>query len=103
MCEKPCSTTRWSTDARSTAACGAAFRDAPDVHRRIRELIVAESRCGELLSFWVGRDGDTVWLDITGAPEARPVIEELFARVWLVRPRRVVRTALVRKGVRGGG
>jgi hypothetical protein len=57
------------------------FRDAPDVHRRIRELIVAESRCCAFLSFAVGRDRDTVWLDITGAPEARSVIEELFARM----------------------
>jgi hypothetical protein len=56
------------------------FRDAPGVEARIRDLIDAESRCCAFLSFAVGRDGDALWLDITGAPEARPVIEQFFAR-----------------------
>jgi hypothetical protein len=55
------------------------FRGAPDVERRIDELIAAESRCCAFLSFAVGHDGDTLWLDITGAPEARPVIDQFFA------------------------
>jgi hypothetical protein len=55
------------------------FRDAPDVERRVRELVAAESRCCAFLSFAVGREDDTLWLDITGAPEARPVIDQFFA------------------------
>jgi hypothetical protein len=56
------------------------FRDAPDVERRLHELVAAESRCCAFLSFAVGRDEDALWLDITGAPEARPVIDQFFAR-----------------------
>jgi hypothetical protein len=55
------------------------FRDAPDVEQRIRELVTAESGCCAFLSFAVGRENDTLWLDITGAPEARPVIDRFFA------------------------
>jgi hypothetical protein len=55
------------------------FRDAPDVERRIHDLIAAESRCCAFLSFATGRDQNALWLDITGAPEARPVIEQFFA------------------------
>jgi predicted ester cyclase len=54
------------------------FRDTPDVEHRIRELVAAESRCCAFLSFVVGREDDALWLDITGAPEARPVIEQFF-------------------------
>jgi hypothetical protein len=56
----------------------ARFRDAPDIERRIHELIAAESRCCAFLSFAVGREPDALWLEITGAPEARPVIEQFF-------------------------
>jgi hypothetical protein len=55
------------------------FRAAPDVERRVHELVEAESRCCAFLSFAVGHDGDSLWLDITGAPEARPVIDQFFA------------------------
>ena len=55
------------------------FRDAPDVERRIRELVAAESSCCGFLSFAVGRDDGQLWLDITGAPEAKPAIERFFA------------------------
>jgi hypothetical protein len=55
------------------------FRDTPDVERRVRELVAAESRCCAFLSFAVGRDDDALWLDITGAPDARPVIDQFFA------------------------
>jgi hypothetical protein len=51
------------------------FRDEPDVERRVRELVDAESRCCAFLTFALGRDGEGLWLDITGTPEARPVIE----------------------------
>jgi hypothetical protein len=55
------------------------FRDAPDVERRIRELVTAESSCCAFLSFAVGRNDGELWLDITGAPEAKPAIEQFFA------------------------
>jgi len=54
------------------------FRDAPDVERRIRELVAAEASCCAFLSFAVGRDEGALWLDITGPPEARLAIEQLF-------------------------
>jgi hypothetical protein len=57
------------------------FRDAPDVERRIHELVAAESSCCAFLSFAVGRDDGHLWLDITGAPEAKPAIEQFFAAV----------------------
>ena len=55
------------------------FRDTPEVERRVRELVAAESRCCAFLSFAVGREDGALWLDITGAPEARPVIDQFFA------------------------
>jgi hypothetical protein len=55
------------------------FHDTSDVERRVRELVAAESRCWALLPFAVGREDDALWLDITGAPEARPVIDQFFA------------------------
>lgn len=55
------------------------FRDAPGVERRVRELVAAESRCCAFLSFAIGRQDDALWLDITGASEARPVIDQFFA------------------------
>jgi hypothetical protein len=55
------------------------FRDGPEVERRIRELVAAETSCCAFLSFAVGREDGEVWLDITGAPEAKPAIEQFFA------------------------
>jgi hypothetical protein len=55
------------------------FAFTPEVERRVRELVAAESRCCAFLSFAVGRERDTLWLEITGAPEARPVIDRFFA------------------------
>jgi hypothetical protein len=55
------------------------FRDAPQIEQRIQDLIAAESRCCAFLSFATGREQDALWLDITGAPEARPLIERFFA------------------------
>ncbi len=55
------------------------LRDSPDIERRTRELIAAESACCAFLDFTLGReDGDLV-LDITGPPNTRPVIEMFFA------------------------
>lgn len=55
------------------------FRDTPDVEDRVRELVAAESSCCGFLSFDLRRSDGELWLEITGAPEARPVIDQLFA------------------------
>jgi hypothetical protein len=55
------------------------FRDAPGVEARLRELVAAESDCCGFLSFAVRRGDGELWLDITGAPEARPAIDQFFA------------------------
>jgi hypothetical protein len=55
------------------------FRDAPDVERRLRELAAAEASCCAFLSLEIDRRDGELWLDVTGAPEARPMIEEMFA------------------------
>ena len=55
------------------------LRDTPEIEARTRELVAAESECCAFLDFDLGRqDGDLV-LDITGAEEARAVIEMFFA------------------------
>ena len=55
------------------------LRDTPDIERRTRRLVAAESACCAFLEFTLGRaDGDLV-LDISGPPDARPVIELFFA------------------------
>ena len=49
------------------------------MERRLRELIAAESSCCSFLSFSLERvDGELV-LDVTGPPDARPVIDLFFA------------------------
>jgi hypothetical protein len=54
------------------------LRDTPDIERRTRELIAAEARCCAFLNFDLRRVEDALVLDITGPPEARPVIEQFF-------------------------
>jgi hypothetical protein len=54
------------------------FRDTPDVERRVRELVAAETNCCAFLSFDVRREHGELWLEITGAPEARPAIDQFF-------------------------
>jgi hypothetical protein len=55
------------------------FRDKPDVEARVRELVAAESSCCGFLSFEVSRRDGELWLEMTGTPEARPVIDRFFA------------------------
>lgn len=55
------------------------FRDTPDVEARVRELVAAESSCCGFLSFDLSRRDGELWLAITGAPEARPAIDQFFA------------------------
>ena len=55
------------------------LRNAPGVEDRLRALAFAEARCCAFLEFRIEPAGDELLLDITGAPEARPVIDEYFA------------------------
>ena len=55
------------------------LRDTPEIERRTRELVAAESKCCAFLDFALAReDGDLV-LDIAGPADARPVIDMFFA------------------------
>jgi len=56
------------------------LRDTPEIERRTRELVAAESRCCAFLDFDLGRAGGDLVLNIAGPEEARPVIEMFFAR-----------------------
>jgi hypothetical protein len=53
--------------------------DRPDIERRTRELVAAESRCCAFLDFQLGRDDGDLVLDISGPEDARPTIEMFFA------------------------
>jgi hypothetical protein len=57
----------------------ATFRADDGIEERIRQLVAAESRCCAFLTFDVDRREGVLSLDITGAPDARPVIDEFFA------------------------
>jgi hypothetical protein len=54
------------------------LRDTPDIERRTRELIAAEANCCAFLTFDLGREDEALVLDVSGPPEARPVIDMLF-------------------------
>ena len=54
------------------------LRDTPDIERRTRELVAAESACCAFLDFDLGRHHGDLVLDISGPDEARPVIELFF-------------------------
>ncbi|MGI8781231.1 MAG: hypothetical protein ACR2L8_13900 [Solirubrobacteraceae bacterium] len=56
------------------------LRDTPDIERRIRELIAAESACCAFLDFELGRERGDLVLEIRGPADARPVIDRFFAR-----------------------
>ena len=55
------------------------LRGTQQIEQRTRELIVAESRCCAFLDFTLDHDGGELVLDISGPPDARPVIEMFFA------------------------
>ena len=55
------------------------LRDTPDIERRTRELVAAESACCAFLDFTLGRENGDLVLDITGPQNARAVIEMFFA------------------------
>ena len=56
------------------------LRDTPDVERRTRELVAAESACCPFLDFDLRRENGALVLDITGPSDARPVIDMFFTR-----------------------
>src|SRR5215207_1350412 len=66
---------RTSTDA----GLRVRLRDTPEVERRTRELVVAESKCCAFLDFKLDREHGALVLDIAGPADARPVIEMFFA------------------------
>ena len=55
------------------------LRDTPDIERRARELIAAESACCPFLDFELSHEDDALVLEISGPADARPVIDMLFA------------------------
>ena len=55
------------------------LRDTPEIERRTRELVAAESQCCAFLDFTLARDDGALVLDITGPEDARPVIDRFFA------------------------
>lgn len=55
------------------------LRDTPEIERRTRALVAAESTCCAFLDFHLGREGGELVLDISGPADARPVIDMFFA------------------------
>jgi hypothetical protein len=55
------------------------LRDTPDIERRTRELVAAESTCCAFLDFDLGRENGDLVLEISGPAAARPVIDLFFA------------------------
>jgi hypothetical protein len=55
------------------------LRHNANIERRTRALVAAESRCCAFLAFDLRRVAGALVLDISGPPEARPVIDLFFA------------------------
>jgi hypothetical protein len=55
------------------------LRDTPEIERRTRELVAAESECCAFLEFELRHDDGDLVLEISGPEDARPVIELFFA------------------------
>jgi hypothetical protein len=54
------------------------FRAHPDIEREIRRLAAAEAECSAFLTSTVTTEPSVLLLDITGSPDAQPVIDEFF-------------------------
>jgi hypothetical protein len=54
------------------------FTATEATERNLREIIAAESECCSFLRFDLGRDGESLRLDVTGPDQAQPIIEQLF-------------------------
>ncbi|HEV3000022.1 MAG TPA: hypothetical protein VGW75_04710 [Solirubrobacteraceae bacterium] len=55
------------------------FAGGEDLAGQIREIVDAEAECCPFLTLDLRRDGEALELDVTGPPEAQPIIAELFA------------------------
>jgi hypothetical protein len=55
------------------------FAASADTERRLREMIAAEARCCAFLRMDLWPAGDALVLEITGPPQAEPIIAEMFA------------------------
>ena len=55
------------------------LRETPEIEQRTLELVAAESKCCAFLDFDLGREGNALVLDISGPPNAKPVIEMFFS------------------------
>ena len=64
------------------------LRDSPEIERRVRELIAAESACCAFLAFELTREPGELVLEVTGPADARPVIDLFFAPATASRTRR---------------
>ena len=66
---------------RTTTAAGlrVRLRDTPEIERRVRELVAAESRCCAFLDFALARHEGELVLDVSGPEEARPAVDLFFA------------------------
>jgi hypothetical protein len=69
---------------RDATAKGMRFtlRGDRDIERRLHELIALEIRCCAFLDFELSRSDSRLVLDVTGAPEAHPIIAQFFAPAW---------------------
>ena len=56
-----------------------AFHDVPAVERELAAAVVAEASCCSFLTLRLDRRDGALVLDVTGPPDARPIIAELFA------------------------
>lgn len=66
---------------RAATASGLRVRllDTPDVERRVRELVAAESQCCPFLDIELGREDGALVLYVSGPEGAEPVNAMLFA------------------------
>jgi len=62
------------------------FRSDPGTQRRVRELVALEQRCCGFLRFEIAVEPDALVLEMTGPPEAQPVIERFFDSAELQSP-----------------
>jgi len=64
---------------RSARGVRVAFPNDAGLEAELRALAAAESECCRFLSIEVHRAGDSLELDVAGPPDARPIIDEMFA------------------------
>jgi len=66
--------------ARATTGAGErlVFTDTPGVEQELRAVMAAEAACCAFLRLDLRRAGDGLVLEVTGPPDARPIIAALF-------------------------